>query len=265
MERSYDAREYWQKRLAEKWGLHGVGCVSYGRPYNRWLYRLRRQIFLRVVRSLPLIFPDVAVLDVGSGTGYWIGVWKSLSVRSVTGLDIAPVVAERLREEHPSVRIVELDVSTARFPEDLREHFEIVSAMDVLFHITEDQGFRMALTNIAASLKPGGYLIFSDNFVSHQGNRDIHQVQRPASVIGDELSRAGFRILQRVPTFAIMNVPVRISSPFVRLAWRAFMYPVHLIPSLGHVYGAVLFPVELILTRVFNVRTSTELAICQKQ
>ena len=58
-------KEYWEKRLSERWGLHGVGHISFGLPYNQWLYRLRRRIFLRQLDCLALNPGDVDVLDVG--------------------------------------------------------------------------------------------------------------------------------------------------------------------------------------------------------
>jgi hypothetical protein len=50
----FNAKEYWEKRLKTNWGLQGVGCLGYGKYYNKWLYRVRAKIFNDSIRAVNL-------------------------------------------------------------------------------------------------------------------------------------------------------------------------------------------------------------------
>jgi len=34
MDTQFDGKGYWEERLKQNWGLHGVGHVGYGKHYN---------------------------------------------------------------------------------------------------------------------------------------------------------------------------------------------------------------------------------------
>ncbi|MBU1023843.1 class I SAM-dependent methyltransferase, partial [bacterium] len=80
----FDPRQYWEKRLADNYGLNAVGYWSMGTNFNRWMYRVRKAVFLKIVRSLKINLREASVLDIGSGTGFYIDLWKKLDVESIT-------------------------------------------------------------------------------------------------------------------------------------------------------------------------------------
>jgi 2-polyprenyl-3-methyl-5-hydroxy-6-metoxy-1,4-benzoquinol methylase len=263
-ERAFLAKEYWEKRLSEKWNLEGVGHIPYGRPYNEWAYRIRKKVFLRQVCALPLDFPQVSVLDVGSGTGFWLEVWRSLGVRALTGLDVTDVAVRKLREKYPDVGVIQQDISDPKALPRKIGQFDVISAIDVLYHITSDRDYRQAISNIAALLKPNGHFIFSENLVHCKSPRERHWVSRTLDDVTQVLSLQGLRIQRRVPVFVCMNAPVDASSTVPRFLWQVAMAPVRFVPALGHLFGAALFPLELALTGLLREGPSTELVICQK-
>jgi len=263
-ERAFVAKEYWEKRLSEKWSLEGVGHVSYGRPYNEWSYRIRKKVFLRQVCALPLDFRQVSVLDVGSGTGFWLEVWKSLGIRALTGVDLTEVAVQKLREKYPDVQVMQQDISDSKALPGKTGQFDVISAIDVLYHITSDRNYRQAISNIAALLKPNGYFVFSENLVHYKTRQERHWVTRTLDDVTQMLSLEGLRIARRVPVFVCMNAPVDASSMVPRFLWHVAMAPVQFVPALGHLYGAALFPLELALTGLLKEGPSTELVICQK-
>src|SRR5699024_6004169 len=122
----FDARQYWDKRLKQVWNLQGVGMRGLSRNYNRWLYRVRRAVFRRTVRGLPYPLNECDVLDVGSGTGFYINLWRRLGARRVTGVDIADSAVQQLSEKYPDVRFQQADIGAEK-PFD-NESFDIVSA-----------------------------------------------------------------------------------------------------------------------------------------
>ena len=263
-ERDFVAKDYWEQRLTEKWGLHGVGQISYGLPYNQWLYRVRKHVFRRSLRSLGIQISDAKVLDVGSGTGFWLEEWKRQGAQSVTGSDLTEVAVMGLRRKHPDISVLQLDITDSEAPQRFPGGFDIVSAFDVLFHITDDEKYASAITNIAHLLRPKGYFIFSDNLARTRALRQIHEVDRTIGQITEVLERNGLRIQQRVPVFVLMNAPFDALSGVPRFLWRAMMSPVRLAPPLGHAYGATLFPLELLLSMALKEGLSTQMIICQK-
>lgn len=258
-------REYWQTRLKEHWNLHGVGYMGYGLAYNRWLYRVREKVFLRHVRALPLDFPRLRILDVGSGTGFYVALWKSLGVESVIASDIAPVAIEQLRQAFPEVTVVELDIGSPLAAHNFRDAFDVVTAFDVLFHVIDDNRFHTAVRNVSALCKPGGYFIFSDNFLHGKTLKTRYQVNRSLEEITHVVETAGFRIVKRAPVFFVMNAPVDTKGWWPLLLWRFLLLPVRALHFLGALYGAALFPLEIMLTLVLKESPTTEILICQKR
>src|SRR5215475_1642654 len=158
---------FWEQRLTARPDLSGVGHIGFGLVFNEWMYRLRKAVFLRHVRSLNLDFAKSSVLDVGSGVGFWIRVWRSLGVQSLTGSDITAFATQKIAAENPGIRAVQLDIASPSAQETLGAKYDLVSAIDMLYHIVSDENYEAAIANLAASLKSGGHLIITENFLHH--------------------------------------------------------------------------------------------------
>ena len=185
-------RDYWETRLGEHFTLDGVGYLGLGKSFNAWMYRVRRVIVMRRLRSLLKELATRDVLDVGSGTGFYIDLWRRLGVRSVTGSDITEKAVEELSARYPSNRFMRLDIGAEENP--LAEGgFDVATAFDVLFHIVDDEHYRRAFRNIAHALKPGGLLVFTDNFVHGLTASSSTQSSRTVSDIGSHADVGGLR------------------------------------------------------------------------
>lgn len=97
----FDAKSYWETRLRNHPGLCGVGNTRLGGRYIHWLYKVRRAVFLRLLRSLRLDLTTAQVFDVGSGTGFYLELWNELGVSSVAKCDFAEVAVSRLENAFP--------------------------------------------------------------------------------------------------------------------------------------------------------------------
>jgi 2-polyprenyl-3-methyl-5-hydroxy-6-metoxy-1,4-benzoquinol methylase len=225
---------------------------------------VRRRVFLSHVQALRLDWSRLTVLDVGAGTGFYVDIWRSLGVKSITAADLAAVAVERLQKTHPDVATVQLDIGGSLTAQGFERTFDVITAFDVLFHIVDDARFRAAIFNISSLCRSGGYFIFSDNFLHGQTKRTPHQVHRSLEEIAAVLEAAGFRIVKRAPMFFLMNALVDTRRAWPLLLWRAFMLPLRAVNVLGAVYGAVLFPLELTLTRLCKESPTTEIMICRK-
>ncbi len=261
----FDPKAYWEQRVQTYPGLQGVGHISLGEKFNAWRYRVRERVFRRLVAGLELNFARCTILDIGSGTGFYVGLWKSLGVKSLTGVDIAPSNVQKLRGMYPEYAFMEADFSTEAVCNLLDgQTFYIVSAFDVLYHIVDDFGYQKAIENIATLLTPGGYLLFSDHFPQNGFQRQMHQVSRPWEYVNGALNKTGFVTLRKTPMFVLMNAPVGGTHRWLRTWWDLLVRIVGMGEVMGQVLGMFMYPLELALLVTVKEGPTTEIVICQK-
>lgn len=262
---SFDNRKYWETRLREHYSLAGVGYLRLGRRYNEWMYRVRGAVFDRVVSELKgSNWTGIPVLDVGSGTGFYVERWRRTGA-AVTGLDLTEVAVEELHRSFPEIPFVRADIGGTFEQIPLAaESFQAISAFDVLFHLVDDAEYARAFRNLAALLSPGGWLLWSDNFLRRGEARVLHQASRSLAVSQRLVEAAGFEILSRVPMFVLMNYPAD-STRLVQRLWTVMVAPAVVAEPLGWLLGATLYPFERALLRLKRESPSTELMICRKR
>lgn len=263
MQPTQHPRDFWEQRLDEDWTETGVGYRALGRPFNRWMYRVRREVFLREARELDLDLPAARVLDVGSGTGFYVALWRELGAASVTGCDITESGVRRLRGRFPDVTFFRVDVSDPG-PALPAGSFDAVSCIDVLFHIVDDGRYEAAVHALAGLLRPGGYLLLSENFVHGPAQRGPRQVNRSLPDITGLLDRAGLEVLRRVPMLVLMNAHVD-ARPARRKLWGAALRAATALPPTGWLAGAALYPLERRLVSTRAESPTTELAVCRRR
>lgn len=259
----FDPKQYWEQRLAETPGLQGVGYASLGKQYNRWLYRTRKHVFLRQLRGMGLDLAALRVLDIGSGTGFYLDLWRQLGVKELVGSDLTEVCTARLRQAYPQVEIAQFDVAG-----DLScwggRKFDVVSAIDVMFHIVDDQAYERAVGNVHDLLNPGGLFVMSDLFLHRDAVRSRHVACRPLDQIDGVLRRKGFEIVLRRPLAVLMNHPMDTRWELYRKAWHVWTRGMCLLNVTGFLWGAALYPLERILVSCKKESPTTEMAVCRR-
>lgn len=258
-----DIKTYWEQRLTKTFDLSGVGYLALGESYNNWLYRIRKHIFHRCLKFIVIDLNTAAVLDIGSGTGFYVEQWQEAGDCNIVGIDITSVAVQMLRSKFSDHKFYEIDIT-----EDIsslgKQKFDVVSAFDVLFHIVDDDLYEAALTNIYSVLKPGGWLLFSDNFVHHQAVTTLHQRSRQINMISQMLSKAGFTETKRFPMFYLMNGPVDTDSRLLKKWWRLLLRVTAKGEAAGFIIGFLLYPLELLLISMMQESPTTEVMICKK-
>ncbi len=258
-------RAYWEQRLLEHGGLKGVGWLGLGESFNHWMYAVRARAFARAVRrETNGRVSSLDVLDVGSGTGFYIDQWRRLGAASVTGSDLTQVAVERLKDSHAGAEVVLFDLTT-RGPLPREGAYDAVSVMDVLFHIVDHDAYRRALANLSSLLAERGLLVLSDNLPSHSAMNGAQQVSRTYGEVICALDEAGLDPVRVRPMFWLMNTPVDSSSRFLRAWWRLLSRAVSVHEGVGFTLGAVLYPIELALVLTLRTGPSTKLMLCRKR
>ena len=265
MDSSSDPGEYWQNRLTANYSLDGTGFQALGQEYNKWMYRIRKVIVKKAVKRMISKLDVKDVFDIGSGTGFYVEMWIKLGARGVIGSDITDVAVLSLRQNYPSNEFFKLDIGQEVLPDELSaKKFDIISAFDVLFHITDDVRYSNAILNINHLLRKDGIFLFSENFLHRDVLRSQHQVSRPLASIERLLQEAGFTILDRIPMFVIMNAPVDTNNRILPSTWKSIRVAAKKGKFASNITGCILYPLELVLTSIAREGPSTELMICKK-
>jgi SAM-dependent methyltransferase len=269
--KKYDPLHYWHERLSKEFSLGSVGSLGLGEIYNSWLYKLRKIAVNRAIQQFNIEIQGRRILDVGCGTGFWIDFWENKGANQVWGIDIAPIVIERLRHRFPEYNLYQADISDVGF--SLSTTFDIISAFDVLFHITDDDSWRIALRNIAHHLKPDGWLLITDLFLHQTEFRGYHQVSRKLSTYETELNALEFNLMHRIPVFVFAHPPLDAQERWRNLLEKIWNFQkttiyrarrFHVEPIVAHMLGFSFFLFDSIATWVCREGPSMELLICRK-
>ncbi|WP_458720931.1 class I SAM-dependent DNA methyltransferase [Candidatus Nitrosocosmicus sp. R] len=247
--------------MSNNYGLHGTGFIGLGKNYNKWMYRVRRHVFLKKIKDLNIESSQVDILDIGSGTGFYISLWKELMLPNVTGCDLTKTAVTNLKAKFPDFRFLEFDIGDDTIP--ISEKFDIISAFDVLFHIVDDTKYLKALENIKNLLKPGGIFIFSENFVHDESKYAKFQTTRSLKEIQGSLENLGFIVLERSPMFFLMNAPVDSKNRLLNKMWRMITKNVSRGEKFGLIIGTILFPLEIFIISITKESPTTEIMICK--
>lgn len=164
----YDAQVAWNARYLEASAAGGIDDMTTitrrADPRKaRYHYNAVENAILEWALRTPL--PDrPAILDVGSGAGHWVDFYRAVfDARHVVALEFAASAAAALRSKYArenAVSVAEVDVSGDL---DLGERFDIVNAVDVLFHVVDDRRWLRAVQNLGRHLVPGGRLVIAGN------------------------------------------------------------------------------------------------------
>ena len=200
---SYSPKDYWSD-LHQRNDLSAVGQSALPEGINRWIYScIRRNLSSFARRHKLRATGSRRMLEVGVGTGYWISLWKRRGW-TVDGCDLVQSAVEPLKRQHQTGQFWQAEVSSTGSLQEqsggvMAESYELVTAMSVLLHVTEDDAFERALANVAAAVKRGGHLLLVEPALTvtkqqapfdpsrHSRARLLESYERPLRDLGLEL------------------------------------------------------------------------------
>jgi 2-polyprenyl-3-methyl-5-hydroxy-6-metoxy-1,4-benzoquinol methylase len=263
---AFDREAYWAERYRVI-DLSRSGHIDLPVAYNRWLYRRKRECLFRDLRRAGFRPEGASVLEIAAGTGVYVEAWKRAGVGRLVGIDISQAATEALRARFPGYAFHKRDLGEPDLAALTGAGFDLVTAVDMLYHIVEDDRFPVALANLSATVKPGGLLAIHDVF-PNRGELDFGYLKlRTLDAYAKALDRAGFDIVSRTPTFfsAVQASDGKDAAAQARwdAVWDRCTAP--LIRRAPRLAGAFTYALDRALGAFLREGPSFEMLICRRR
>ncbi len=196
MSDSYEPKSYWSRRLEADFDLRGTGHAAYSARYNFWLYRQKAVVLRKALVDVPR---GGRALDVGSGVG-WVVDQLMRRGLEVEGSDITDVAVQRLTQRFPDVPFFVLAVGNGAIPRD-DDVYDVVTMLDVAYHIVDDEIWLAGLRELRRVLKPGGKLIVTDRLADQSTSVAAHVRFRSRTDWENACAALGLRTVEVSPLF----------------------------------------------------------------
>ena len=213
---SFDAAEFWKRRMAKRPDLTGTGTSALPLSWQKWMYRGKKRAYRKILNEAGFSISGASVLDFGCGTGYFEDVWLDWGAKQADGIDIVPSNIDALKASHPDRSYVCADLGSE--PEKIADlpEYDLVTAIDVVYHIVEDEPFAITLEALANRIKLGGWLLLTDGMkdfspAAHVQFRSVETWER-------ELACVGLTLQHRRPVFARNNRATKFARKWPRIA-----------------------------------------------
>jgi 2-polyprenyl-3-methyl-5-hydroxy-6-metoxy-1,4-benzoquinol methylase len=226
----FDAARYWRDRLAANPGLRGTGTSFMPEAWQRWLYRAKERAYRKLLDRHHVSLDGARVLDFGCGTGFFEDLWERAGARDVAGIDIVPDAIATLAAAHPGRRYICADLATDASQLANLGSFSVVTAIDVLYHVVDDDALGRILDALFAHIAEAGVFVFSDALVDRRTAE--HVCFRSAAWWERALSARGFRIRDREPVAVAHNRPNPIARHLPNAMGAAQFYADRLLKRL---------------------------------
>lgn len=262
-------KDYWDLRYKHSVDLSKSGLLGVGRSFNEWMYKVKSHVFRKsakkCLRHLPTPISERRIFDVGSGSGFYINEWLKFDNINITGSDISDNSITHLRETFRGIMFHDTDISSFILSSDWWNfRFDIISCMDVLFHIKDDSKYLGALINMQKMLDFKGRIIFTENFVKDRIDVSPHITHRSEDEIYHLFDEANLKIIERKPMLYLMNYPIdrNIDSRLMRF-WNKVSCIASVSESWSYIIGMLLYLPELICVNLLSDSPTVEIAIAE--
>ncbi|MCJ7479039.1 MAG: class I SAM-dependent methyltransferase [Candidatus Nanohaloarchaeota archaeon QJJ-7] len=152
----YAADKYWEDLWSSADNHTDAESTGISDTQLQYYYRLMEAKILEHLIVQDYDIKGRPVLDIGSGGGQWIQFWNWMESSPVTGIEISESAVQGLKSsfrDDNDIHIREGDIVTADLSES---NFGIISAIEVVQHIVDDQRWEKAVANICYTLQSGG-------------------------------------------------------------------------------------------------------------
>jgi SAM-dependent methyltransferase len=255
---------FWAERYSSL-DLTRSGHRDLPEAYNRWLYRRKRAVLRRQLAAAGFEPAGKRVLEVGVGTGAYVDFWQRLGARAIAGIDLSRAAIEFLRQRHPQLAFERRDITEPGAALQPQGH-DLVTSLDVLYHVVDDAKLAVALRHIAATLAPGGLFAMHDQFLHHPTEHRGYVRWRSLADWERLLDDAGLEVVSRTPIFFTMIQTNDCATP--RSAARMDAWWDRLMPWIRRmpgVAGALAYCIDTSLGMFIREGPSMELMLARRK
>lgn len=219
----YVPAEYWSEVVHDGADLSAVGHPELG-PYNLYAYERRLRAFDRALELAGVGIAGSRVFEAAYGVGFYLRHWRRHGAGQVAGVDISEGACRQAQTAFPDYDLACGDLAATDF--EAAGKFDIVTGIDVLYHIVDDDRWAAALANLAVLVDGGGILVLSDKFPSATAvQTSSHVRRRPLDQWQQALAEHGLAVERLVPVFVLMDDPITMGAhPWLgrlsALQWR---------------------------------------------
>jgi SAM-dependent methyltransferase len=219
----YAPQAYWDDLLGTQLDERGVGYPGLALALNRAMYDAERDQLARLLDDHGIaVGPSSRVLDIGAGSGVWIDFWERRGAGSITGVDLTEAAVSGLRRRFPRHAFAQVDIGQAEGA--LAGPFDVITAMSVLLHITDEERWRSALRSIAEALAPGGSAVLIEPLVVHRWwgppfGPEANSKARPLADWRAALADAGLELVELRPATVLLGNVVDTRSRWAFKLW----------------------------------------------
>jgi SAM-dependent methyltransferase len=261
----YEPESYWQKRYASL-DLTRSGHADLPEAYNVWLYRRKQAVLRHSLGAMGFVAKGTRIIEVGAGTGAYIGFWKRLGVGTIAGVDISDAAVQYLSQRHPGHVFLKRDVTEPGALQAFGGGYDMVTALDVLYHVVDDARLDVALQNVRSALRSGGLLAIHDQFL-HRASEHCGYIRwRSLADWQLILDRGGFEFVSRTPIFFSMIQADDCASPGAAQRMDALWRRAY--PWIGRFpgfFGAAGFALDSALGGLLSEGPSMELMLLRRR
>lgn len=211
LDTKFDPVSYWAQRVGQGYDLSAVGQITLG-AYNTIAYRMRLRALRRALAVAAPAWPEVSILDGGFGVGFYLAYYAREGVKDVTAIDVSEEAVRGARSRFPQYDVANHDLSD---PLPFDRSYDVVTALDVLYHIMDDEKWAAALANLSQCVATGGALLFTEKFPpgGDAEQTAVHVRRRPLAAYVSILEASGMKVESIHPVFLLMDTPVAKGSP----------------------------------------------------
>lgn len=156
---AYDANQYWDDEFYST-GVSDAQTLAsadiYSEATTRYHYSSIEMNLHRMCVEDDYSFQGKSVLDVGAGSGHWTDFYLRQGAASVTAIDLSQKSCEAIEKRFQDFANVTVTNCSAM---DVVGEFDLVHAVGVMFHITDDSDWAATvqhLENISEKMVVGG-------------------------------------------------------------------------------------------------------------
>jgi 2-polyprenyl-3-methyl-5-hydroxy-6-metoxy-1,4-benzoquinol methylase len=235
-----EARNYWiQRHVVYLSDWKSTGFLGGSEAVNRAFYKCRLEALKKILRHKNVNLAGKCVLDVGCGLGAFAQYYHACGAQ-VFGIDISPDAIAYCNNQRIGT-FVEGDAASAATK--FNRTFDLIHCFDVLYHLTDEQGWRATLEAFAQVSHPGTIWVFTEFRVYKTRTAAPHMVKRSTDTYRTELALYGRQIVEETPLYWLYSawpwLGQRIPSLISKVEW------------LGRFFGG-LFPHESVVLWVIQ-------------